>query len=85
VDRIADWKKQGLQELDFFVHQNIELESPLLSAHFIEKLNAELKAGLHVPVMAPADPKKTTASKATPKKTAEPKKKVFAPRAPKKK
>jgi len=42
VERIADWKEQGLKELNFFVHQNIEKESPLLSAHFIEKLNKKL-------------------------------------------
>src|SRR5437868_9669280 len=37
VERIASWKEQGLKELCFFVHQNVEKESPLLSAHFIEK------------------------------------------------
>ena len=78
VKRIASWKKQGLSHLNFFVHQNVELESPLLSAHFIEKLNAELGAGLHVPVMAPvAEPKKTKVVK----KPVAAKKKVFAPRA----
>ena len=49
VKRIAVWKKQGLKELYFFVHQNIEKESPLLSAYFIEKLNKKTGAGLAVP------------------------------------
>ncbi len=42
IERIAKWKKLGLKELYFFVHQNHELESPLL--------NTALKLDLHVPV-----------------------------------
>lgn len=49
VDRIESWKDQGLQKLYFFVHQNIEEASPLLSAHFIEKLNGRLGLGLRIP------------------------------------
>jgi len=49
VDRIAAWKKAGLQNLYFFVHQNIEKESPLLSAYFIEKLNKKIKSKLTPP------------------------------------
>ncbi len=49
VERIADWKKTGLNELYFFVHQNIEKESPLLSAYFIEKLNRKINTDLKVP------------------------------------
>ncbi len=49
VKRIADWKTQGLKELNFFVHQNIEKESPLLSAYFIEKLNKKLGTDLQIP------------------------------------
>lgn len=49
VERIAAWKKQGLQELNFFVHQNVEKESPLLSAHFIKLLNKKLGTDLQVP------------------------------------
>jgi uncharacterized protein YecE (DUF72 family) len=51
VGRIADWKKQGLKELYFFVHQNIEKESPLLSAYFIERLNKKIGSDLAVPKM----------------------------------
>ncbi|ULT44315.1 hypothetical protein KRR40_13765 [Niabella defluvii] len=35
----------------FFVHQNVELSSPLLSAYFIEKLNKALDLDLHIPQM----------------------------------
>ena len=49
VERIADWKAQGLTELNFFVHQNLEKESPLLSAYFIKKLNKKLGTDLQVP------------------------------------
>lgn len=51
VGRIADWKKQGLKELYFFVHQNIEKESPLLSAYFIERLNKKIGTDVAVPKM----------------------------------
>lgn len=49
VERVADWKSQGLKQLNFFVHQNIEKESPLLSAYFIEKLNKKLGTDLQIP------------------------------------
>jgi Uncharacterized conserved protein len=49
VERIAAWKKKGLKEIYFFVHQNIEKESPLLSAYFIGKLNKKLGTTLPIP------------------------------------
>ena len=49
VERIAKWKKQGLERLNFFVHQNVEKESPLLSAYFIEKLNKKVGTDLAIP------------------------------------
>lgn len=49
IERIAAWKDQGLQELNFFVHQNVELESPLLSAYFIEKLNKKIGTNIAIP------------------------------------
>lgn len=48
VERIVSWEKQGLNKLYFFVHQNIEKASPLLSAYFIENLNKKL--GTHHPI-----------------------------------
>ncbi len=49
VERLADWKSNGLRNINFFVHQNMELESPLLSAYFITKLNKKLGTDLHIP------------------------------------
>ncbi|WP_139422888.1 DUF72 domain-containing protein [Chryseobacterium mulctrae] len=51
LDRLTTWKKEGLQNLYFFVHQNIEKASPLLSAYFIEKMNEAWKTDLKVPKM----------------------------------
>lgn len=49
VERLAEWKEQGIKEIDFFVHQNIEKESPLLSAYFIKLLNSKLGTSLKIP------------------------------------
>lgn len=63
IERIANWKDQGLEELDFFVHQNIEKESPLLSAYFIEKLNKRIGTVLQIPKTLPLkDDRKGTLS-----------------------
>ena len=49
IARLKIWKDQGVKEIDFFIHQNIEKESPLLSAYFIKKLNSELGYSLTIP------------------------------------
>jgi len=49
VSRIQDWIEQGIEEVNFFVHQNLEKESPLLSTHFVRALNDRLGQNLHVP------------------------------------
>lgn len=49
IERIKKWRKEGLQKLYFFVHQNVEVESPLLAAYFIEKINENFDAKLVVP------------------------------------
>jgi hypothetical protein len=49
VERLVHWDSLGIQEVDFFVHQNMELESPLLAAYFIGKMNERLGLGLKVP------------------------------------
>lgn len=49
IERIAKWKKAGLRELFFFVHQNEEKESPALAAHFIERLNKSVGTDLQIP------------------------------------
>ena len=52
IERIKAWKEEGLEKLYFFVHQNIEKASPLLSAYFIENLNKEFGTSIHIPEMA---------------------------------
>ncbi len=49
VQRLKQWQEEGLQQLYFFVHQQMEVDTPLLSAYFIEKLNAALGTDLSIP------------------------------------
>lgn len=49
IPTLVKWKEAGLQQLFFFIHQNIEVESPLLAAHFIEKLNKAIGTSLPIP------------------------------------
>ncbi|WP_418511264.1 DUF72 domain-containing protein [Corallibacter sp.] len=49
VKRLNSWQEQGIKEIDFFIHQNIEKESPLLSAYFIKQLNSTLGCNLKIP------------------------------------
>ncbi|HUH28150.1 DUF72 domain-containing protein [Gelidibacter sp.] len=49
VERLKLWKQQGIREINFFVHQDIEKETPLLATYFIEKLNAALGTNLIIP------------------------------------
>lgn len=49
IDRLEEWVEQGLQNIYFFVHQNIEKASPLLSAYFIKKANKRFGTELHIP------------------------------------
>lgn len=53
LERIRQWADLGLQNLNFFVHQNLERESPHLSAYLIEKLNKDLNCDLAVPRAMP--------------------------------
>lgn len=57
VERLSNWIDAGLENIHFFIHQNLEVESPLLSAYFIKKLNAKLGTNLVVPKTIP--PKNT--------------------------
>jgi uncharacterized protein YecE (DUF72 family) len=58
VDRISKWKKEGLKELYFFLHQNEERQSPELAEYFITKLNKKLDLKMHIPAKPePAKPK----------------------------
>ncbi len=49
VDRLSTWKSHGINNVHFFVHQNLEKESPLLSKYFIDKLNKKLQTKLNLP------------------------------------
>ena len=52
VVRLKEWVELGLQKIHFFVHQNLEVASPLLSAHFIKNLNDSLGSDLVIPKLA---------------------------------
>jgi len=49
-ERIKRWKDAGMENLYFFVHQNLEQESPVLSAYLISMLNQEIGSNLTMPV-----------------------------------
>ncbi|MDT0647695.1 DUF72 domain-containing protein [Zunongwangia sp. F260] len=49
LERLEEWYKLGLKNVYFFVHQNMELASPLLSAYFIKKLNEKFGTELKIP------------------------------------
>jgi uncharacterized protein YecE (DUF72 family) len=48
-ERIKTWIELGINNIYFFVHQNLEKESPFLSAHLVKRLNSELGFGLPIP------------------------------------
>ena len=49
MERIRVWVEDGIQNIYFFVHQNHEEASPILSAYLIKKINEELGLDLQVP------------------------------------
>jgi len=49
IVRLEEWIEKGLKNIHFFIHQNLEVASPLLSAYFIEKLNKRLGVDLKIP------------------------------------
>ena len=49
IETIKLWKAEGLEKLYFFIHQNVELESPLLATYFIKKLNKTFQLDLPHP------------------------------------
>jgi len=49
IGRLKVWVDQGLRDIYFFVHQNVEKESPLLSAYFIERVNKEFGLTIQLP------------------------------------
>ncbi len=49
VDKLEDWTHKGIKGIYFFIHQNVEKESPLLATHFIEILNKRLDTDIKIP------------------------------------
>jgi len=49
IDRIEEWHKIGIKNLYFFMHQNVEKESPKLAAYFIERFNTRFNTEIKVP------------------------------------
>lgn len=49
IERLEGWINAGCENIYFFIHQNHEEASPLLSAHMIEKLNSRIGTELQVP------------------------------------
>ena len=49
IIKLKEWIDAGLQNVHFFIHQNLEKESPLLAAHFIKNVNAEFGLNLKIP------------------------------------
>ena len=48
LQRFKVWLGQELRDIYFFVHQNFEMELPVLSAYLIEKLNREFGLSLKI-------------------------------------
>lgn len=51
-ERLTQWKNEGLENVYFFIHQNVEKASPLLSAYFIKDINKGWDLNLIEPKMA---------------------------------
>ncbi|MNX86478.1 hypothetical protein D3C86_1183630 [compost metagenome] len=49
IEVLKLWRDNGLQKLYFFIHQNVEIESPLLATHFIKKMNETFDLNLKYP------------------------------------
>lgn len=49
INRIVAWREQGLNEIQFFIHQDLSYPGPLLSAYFIKQLNERLGCNMAIP------------------------------------
>lgn len=49
VERLADWKEQGLNKIYFFLHQHDEKDTPILADYTIKKVNERLGTDLKPP------------------------------------
>lgn len=49
INTLQEWVDAGLQNIHFFIHQNLEVESPLLASHFIKIINKKFNIKLRIP------------------------------------
>lgn len=56
VERLTIWNENGLTNINFFVHQNMEVESPLLAGYLTKKLNHRFNYDLTVPTTLTTPP-----------------------------
>lgn len=49
TERLGQWEQKGISTVAFFVHQNAEQESPLLSQYLIDQLNNKLSLKIKKP------------------------------------
>lgn len=49
IERIGKWKKLGLKECYFFMHQDDEVHTPHLCKYFVEKVKEKLGVGMKAP------------------------------------
>ena len=52
IQKIVEWKNAGLQDLYFFIHQEVSVEAPLLATYFVTNLNKALNTQVKVPQKA---------------------------------
>jgi len=57
VARLGVWIEDGISKIDFFIHQNVEKESPLLATYFIKKMNKKYGFDLNIPGEDTSNPK----------------------------
>lgn len=48
-ERLTEWKVQGIEQINFFIHQTIEKDLQMLSARLIQKINNEWGYDMKVP------------------------------------
>ena len=48
-DRLTEWKNQGIEQINFFIHQTIEKDLQMLSVRLIQKINKQWGYNLVVP------------------------------------
>ncbi|TXD51770.1 MULTISPECIES: DUF72 domain-containing protein [unclassified Polaribacter] len=49
VQKLKEWQAAGLQNIHFFIHQNLQEEVPLLATYFIKEINSEFGLALKIP------------------------------------